>query len=154
MHPWLADLVYFFVPTAKANFFLWKPSEILALHRKFETNIPRNETAQPRSQFLHSCISEQFIHSHDRSAYFAVLRLRTDCGNIKISHRNKKLGTRPRSFISRNICSEFSVSAFAVCGFTKAGSISQGKSLDREVKMPLNCARTRGCHSIRGFSLD
>jgi hypothetical protein len=26
-------------------------------YRKFETNIPRNETARPRSQFLHSCIN-------------------------------------------------------------------------------------------------
>jgi hypothetical protein len=40
-----------------------------ALHWKFETNIPWNETAWPRSQFLHSCICERFIHSmHDRSA--------------------------------------------------------------------------------------
>jgi hypothetical protein len=39
-----------------------------ALYRKFETNIPRNETARPRSQFLHSCICARFIYSHDRSA--------------------------------------------------------------------------------------
>jgi hypothetical protein len=32
-----------------------------ALCRKFDTYIPRNETAQPRSQFLHSCICEHFI---------------------------------------------------------------------------------------------
>ncbi len=31
------------------------------LFRKLKTNIPRNETAQPRCQFLHSCIFEQFI---------------------------------------------------------------------------------------------
>ncbi len=46
-----------------------------ALHthyRKLETNIPRNETMRPRSQFPHSCICERFIYSHDRSTYFAV----------------------------------------------------------------------------------
>jgi hypothetical protein len=51
---------------------------LAALYRKFETNIPKNETARPCSQFLHSCICERFIHSYDWSAYFAVLRLRTD----------------------------------------------------------------------------
>ncbi len=30
------------------------------LHREFETNIPGNETARPRSQFLPSCICERF----------------------------------------------------------------------------------------------
>ncbi len=44
------------------------------LYRKFETNIPRNETARPRSQFLHSCICERFIYSHDQSAYFAAAK--------------------------------------------------------------------------------
>jgi hypothetical protein len=46
-----------------------------ALYQKFETNIPRNETARPHAQFLHSCIYEQFTYSHDRSTYFAVLHL-------------------------------------------------------------------------------
>jgi hypothetical protein len=40
------------------------------LYRKFETNITRYATAWPRSQFLHSCICEQFIYSKDRSVYF------------------------------------------------------------------------------------
>jgi hypothetical protein len=31
--------------------------------------IPRNETVQPCSQVLHSCICELFIYSQDRSAY-------------------------------------------------------------------------------------
>ncbi len=31
------------------------------LYRNFETNIPRNKTARPRSEFLHSCICERFI---------------------------------------------------------------------------------------------
>ncbi len=34
-----------------------------ALYRKFETSIPRNETARPRSKFLHSCICERNIYS-------------------------------------------------------------------------------------------
>jgi hypothetical protein len=41
------------------------------LYRKFETNITRNDTARLRSQFLRLCIFEQFIYSHDGSAYFA-----------------------------------------------------------------------------------
>ncbi len=44
------------------------------LYRKFETNIPRNETAQPRSRFPHSGISEKFIYCHDRSTYFAAAK--------------------------------------------------------------------------------
>jgi hypothetical protein len=32
------------------------------LHRKFETNIPRHETARHRSQFLHSCICERHMN--------------------------------------------------------------------------------------------
>jgi hypothetical protein len=39
-----------------------------ALYRKFEASISRNETARPRSQFLHSCICERFIYFHGRSA--------------------------------------------------------------------------------------
>ncbi len=34
--------------------------------------IPRNETARPRSQFLHSCICERFLYCQDRSAYLAA----------------------------------------------------------------------------------
>ncbi len=58
----------------------------LTQHRKFETNIPRTETAQPPSQFLHSCICEQFIDSHDidRSAYFAVLWCKPIVGIYKL----------------------------------------------------------------------
>jgi hypothetical protein len=40
------------------------------LYRKFETNIPRNETARPRFQFPHSCICERFVYVHDRATYF------------------------------------------------------------------------------------
>jgi hypothetical protein len=55
-----------------------KYTHMPTLHRKFEKNITINETAWPRSQFQHCCICERFIYSHDLSAYFAVLRLRTD----------------------------------------------------------------------------
>jgi hypothetical protein len=41
-------------------------------YQKFETNIPRHETARPRSQFPHSCNYERFIYFHDRSTYFAA----------------------------------------------------------------------------------
>jgi hypothetical protein len=36
--------------------------------------ITRNETAQPRSQFLHACICEPFIYSQNRSAYLAATK--------------------------------------------------------------------------------
>jgi hypothetical protein len=46
------------------------------LYRKFETNVPRNETVRSRSQFRHSCfVRERFIHilfTRDRSAYSAA----------------------------------------------------------------------------------
>jgi hypothetical protein len=39
------------------------------LYRKFEKFIPRKGTAQPQSQFQHSCFCLRFIYSQDRSAY-------------------------------------------------------------------------------------
>jgi hypothetical protein len=59
------------------------------LYRKSSLCIPRNETAWPRSQCLHSCISEQFIYSQDRSAYLPAAKYcwQTDPGNIEIAHR-------------------------------------------------------------------
>jgi len=36
------------------------------LYRKFETNIPRNETAWPRSQILHACFCERFMYIFPR----------------------------------------------------------------------------------------
>jgi hypothetical protein len=58
------------------------------------------KSARPRSQFLHSCIWERFIYSHDLSAYFAVLRLRTNRGNILIIHRceNVEIGNEAAQF--------------------------------------------------------
>ena len=83
----------------------------IALYRKFETNIPRNETARPRPQFLHPCICERFINSHDRSAN----QYRNIGGRIVGIYKSltgigmQKLGMTPRSFISGNIYFEPSV---------------------------------------------
>ncbi len=41
-------------------------------YRTFETHIPRKGTARPQSQFPHSRVCEQFLYSHDRSAYSAA----------------------------------------------------------------------------------
>jgi hypothetical protein len=49
---------------------------------KFETNIPRKGIARPQSQFPHSCACEQFIYSHNGSAYSAAETMWTDPGNI------------------------------------------------------------------------
>jgi hypothetical protein len=50
------------------------------VYRKFELNILRNETARPRSQFLHSCVCEIFIYSHERSENVVQQNRRTDRG--------------------------------------------------------------------------
>ncbi len=47
---------------------------ISTLYRKSDLYIPKNETARPRSQFLHSCICERFIYSQDRSSYLAAAK--------------------------------------------------------------------------------
>jgi hypothetical protein len=48
------------------------PAKCITLYKKSFLCIPRNETAQPRSQFLHTCICERFIYSQDWSAYYAT----------------------------------------------------------------------------------
>jgi hypothetical protein len=50
---------------------------VLALYRKFKTYIPRNETARPRSQFLHSCNWEVWNCNCNWNLYFPVLWERT-----------------------------------------------------------------------------
>ncbi len=57
------------------------------VYLKFETNIPRNETARPHSQFLHSCIFERFVYFHDS-------------GNVQIYHRfmNVEIGNEATQF--------------------------------------------------------
>ncbi len=70
--------------------------------------------------FCISCIGERFIYSHNRSADFAALHLRTDRVGIHKSlqdSRMKKLVTRLSSFISRNICFEFSVQCICSAGY-------------------------------------
>ena len=37
--------------------------------KKSDLCTPRKETAWPQSQFLHSCVCERLLYSHDRSAY-------------------------------------------------------------------------------------
>jgi hypothetical protein len=51
-------------------------------YRKFEINIPRKGIARPQYQFPHSFVCEQYIYSHDRSAYSAAGKMWTDPGNI------------------------------------------------------------------------
>ncbi len=64
---------------------------------KIRKNIPRNETARPRSQFMHSCIGERFLYSHDLSTYFAVLSLRTDCRIYKL-YMKVEIGNKAAQF--------------------------------------------------------
>ncbi len=85
------------------------PSTANALYRKLKTNIPRKETARPRSQFLHSCICERL--------YIPTISPQTQYSKIggQIVGRNKSLtdtrmqtlGRRPCSFTSGNIVSNF-----------------------------------------------
>ncbi len=44
-----------------------RPYLLYTLYWKFGAFVPRNETARPSSQFLHSWISERFIYSRDVS---------------------------------------------------------------------------------------
>ncbi len=41
---------------------------------KSDLCIPRNETARPCSQFLHSWVCERFLYSQDQSAYLAAAK--------------------------------------------------------------------------------
>ncbi len=43
---------------------------LTALRQKSHLCIPRKGSAQPQSQFPHSCAWERFIYSQDRSTYF------------------------------------------------------------------------------------
>jgi hypothetical protein len=81
-----------------------------ALYRKSDLCIPRNETARPRSQFLHSCICERFIYSYiwlqqnKQTDPVNIYRSQIhECGNWKTEHFNSMLEiARPRSYISGN----------------------------------------------------
>ncbi len=50
------------------------------LQRKSHSYIPRKGTAWPQSQFLHSCVSEQFIYFQDPSRIFLQQNRQTDLG--------------------------------------------------------------------------
>ncbi len=54
---------------------------------RFTVCIPRNETARPRSQFLHSCVCERFVYSQDRSAYLAAAKKNKQTDPGKVAHR-------------------------------------------------------------------
>ncbi len=76
-------------------------------YRKFETNIPRKETARLQSQFLHSCFCERFIYSPDRSAYSAAGKWWTERGYIYVRRSLTdtwmwKSGLGPRNSFSGN----------------------------------------------------
>ena len=49
----------------------WRTYTAKTKYRNFETNIPRKGISGSQSQFLHSCVCEWFIYSHDWSAYSA-----------------------------------------------------------------------------------
>ncbi len=58
------------------------------LYRKSDLCIPRNETARPHSQFLHSCICKRFIYSQEPDIYIGfslVLHCSARCYHITFS---------------------------------------------------------------------
>jgi hypothetical protein len=76
------------------------------LYRKFETNIPRKETARLQSQFLHLCFCAWAIYIFPRSVCLFCCR---KIGGLimgiykSLTGRWKwKLGLKPHSFISGN----------------------------------------------------
>jgi hypothetical protein len=70
-------------------------------YRNFETNIPRKGISRPQSQFSHSCVCEQFIYSHDWSAYFCCRKIYmwTNPGNIAHRQMNVEIGTQASHFL-------------------------------------------------------
>jgi hypothetical protein len=62
---------------------------------------PRNETAPPRSKFLHSCIRERFIYFRDRSDYLAAAKISTEkLGNRLVVRGEGITPTAPTPFSS------------------------------------------------------
>ncbi len=53
------------------------------LYLKFETNTPRNETARPCSEFLYSCICEQFIYSATIGPLFCCSKIGYTYSSVK-----------------------------------------------------------------------
>ncbi len=78
------------------------PCTAKTLYRKLETNIPRKETARPRSQFLHSYIYERFIYSQDLYAYLAQQKRWTyECGNGERGRAVSFLGIHKSDLLCR-----------------------------------------------------
>ncbi len=107
-----------FLKTFSSNqSWIWMPILIVrnTLYQKSDLCISRNETAQPRSQFLHSSICERFIYSWICPPIWLQQNRQTDpmeihasitvyeCENWETEHYNSVLEVRkPRSFISGN----------------------------------------------------
>jgi hypothetical protein len=116
------------------------PCTAKALDWKLKKNIPRNETARHRSQFLHSTC-EKFIYSHDWSAYFAAGKYLDRAWEYKCKSLTDtwmwKLGTRPRSFISVNTW----IGSCLQCGFCSSLSYiyitAAGNQLATEQFLPV-----------------
>ncbi len=58
-----------------------------SLYWKSNWCIPRNETARPCSQFLHSCICERFIYFQDRSVFLVSAKSADRSWHVYIAHR-------------------------------------------------------------------
>ncbi len=65
---------------------------------EIRTYIPRNETARPRSQFLHSCICEQFIYSQDRSSNAMQQNRRGPIVGIAQRYMDAEIGNEAAQF--------------------------------------------------------
>ncbi len=81
--------------------------------RKFESIVPRNETAPPHSKFLHSCICERFMYMYiptiaPQTQYNKIGGLIAGIYKSLTDAGMQKLGIRLHNFISGNICFEFS----------------------------------------------
>ncbi len=59
-----------------------QPCTATKKYRYFETNVPRKGISGSHSQFLHSCVCERFIYSHEGSAYSAGGNMQTAPGTI------------------------------------------------------------------------
>jgi hypothetical protein len=63
---------FFEMAPVKTLYCTGNPIYIFPRNETYKLKLCRNETVQPRSQLLHSCICEQFIYSQDQSAYLAA----------------------------------------------------------------------------------
>ncbi len=106
----------------------------IALCRKSDLCIPRNETAQPRSKFLHG---ERFLYIPRIGLLFGCSKIGRsweymnrsqihECGNWETEHYNYVLEImRPRLFISR------------ITGFSPALHLQCGPQIRRIISNPV-----------------